>query len=99
MPSSPCRENATYAANRHEELLPRLLNLHQAAAYLGCSYWTVRDWVLAGHVPAIDLPPVRPRAGDRKKQRLRRVLIDRLDLDTFIETRKDRRPPETIEIG
>ena len=27
---------------------PRLLNLRQMAEYLGCSYWTARDWVLAG---------------------------------------------------
>lgn len=67
---------------------PRLLNLHQAAVYLGCSYWSVRDWVLAGLLPVVDLPPLRPRPGDRARATLRRVLVDRADLDTFIEARK-----------
>ncbi len=31
---------------------------------------------------------MRPRTGDRKRLRLRRVLIDKCDLDAFIETRK-----------
>jgi hypothetical protein len=36
------------------------------------------------------MPPLRPRDGDRQCQRkaLRRVLVDRADLDTFIEIRK-----------
>ncbi len=67
---------------------PRLLSLQQAADYLGCSYWTVRDWVLAGLVPVIELPPLRPREGERARKTLRRVLVDREDLDTFIEARK-----------
>ena len=77
-------------AGRHEEIKPRLLNLRQAGVYLGCSYWTIRDWLLAGHIPTIDLPPLQPRAGDKKKPRLRRVLIDKRDLDAFIDARKVR---------
>jgi len=69
---------------------PRLLNLRQAAAYLGCSYWSVRDWCLAGLLPTVDLPPLRPREGERPRRTLRRVLIDRVDLDAFIEARKAR---------
>jgi hypothetical protein len=67
---------------------PRLLNLRQAAAYLGCSYWTVRDFVLAGLIPVVELPPLRAREGDRPRKTLRRVLIDVRDLDVFIESRK-----------
>jgi len=67
---------------------PRLLNLRQMADYLGCSYWTARDWVLAGLVPVVELPPLRPREGERARQTLRRVLVDREDLDRFIEARK-----------
>lgn len=67
---------------------PRLLNLQQMAGYLGCSYWTARDWVLAGLIPVIDLPPLRPREGERTRKTLRRVLVDREDLDRFIEARK-----------
>ena len=66
----------------------RLLSLRQAAAYLGVSFWSVRDFVLAGFLPTVSLPPLRPRAGDRQKATLRRVLIDRADLDVFIEKRK-----------
>jgi hypothetical protein len=70
--------------------VPRLLDLHGAAAYCGVSYWTLRDWVLADYLPTIDLPPLRAREGDRQKTTLRRVLIDRNDLDSFIEGRKRR---------
>ena len=69
---------------------PRLLNLRQTADYLGCSYWTARDWVLAGLVPVVELPPLRPREGERPRKTLRRVLVDREDLDRFIEARKHR---------
>jgi hypothetical protein len=69
-------------------IAPRLLSLKQAAEYLGCSYWTARDYVLAGLVPVVNLPPLRPREGDRAKTSLRRVLVDREDLDRFIEALK-----------
>ena len=29
------------------------MDLRTAAAYLGCSYWTLRDLVLNGHIPAV----------------------------------------------
>ena len=67
---------------------PRLLSLDQMAVYLGCSYWTARDWVLAGLVPVVELPPLRPREGERARKTLRRVLVDREDLDRLIEARK-----------
>ena len=69
-------------------MAPRLLNLRQTAAYLGVSFWSVRDWVLAGYLPVVDLPPLRPREGERQRRTLRRVLVDRADLDRFIESRK-----------
>ena len=69
-------------------ILPRLLNLRQAAAYLSLSYWSLRDYVLAGLVPVVELPPLRPREGERPRKTLRRVLVDRADLDAFIESRK-----------
>jgi hypothetical protein len=73
-----------------ERITPRLLNMRQAAAYLGCSFWTVRDYVLQGLIPVVDMPPLRPRDGDRQRTALRRVLIDRADLDAFVESRKRR---------
>lgn len=73
-----------------EAVRPRLLNMRQAAAYLGCSFWTARDYVLQGLIPVVDLPPLRAREGDRQRKTLRRVLIDRADLDAFIESHKRR---------
>ena len=70
------------------DITPRLLNLRQAAAYCGVSFWSLRDWCIAGYLPTVDLPPLRPREGDRPKRSLRRVLVDREDLDRFIEQRK-----------
>src|SRR5262245_54119246 len=46
-----------------ENITPRLLNMRQAAAYLGCSFWTTRDYVLQGLIPVVDMPPLRAREG------------------------------------
>lgn len=70
--------------------LPRLLNLRQAADYVGVSYWAIRDWVAAGHLPTVSLPGYRPREGAVARPSLRRVLIDRTDLDAWIDARKQR---------
>jgi len=75
---------------RTEAVKPRLLNMRQAAEYLGCSFWTARDYILQGLIPVVDMPPLRPREGDRQRKTLRRVLVDRNDLDAFIESRKRR---------
>lgn len=75
---------------RQEAALPRLLSMRQAAVYLGCSFWTARDYILQGLIPAIDMPPLKARPGDRQRRTLRRVLVDRADLDAFIESRKRR---------
>ena len=64
--------------------------MRQAAKYLGCSFWTVRDYVLQGLIPVVQLPPLRARAGARQRRALRRVVIDRSDLDKFVETHKGR---------
>lgn len=67
---------------------PRLISLKEAAKYMGLSFWTVRDYVLQGLIPAIQLPALRPREGEKPRQTLRRVLVDRKDLDAFIDARK-----------
>jgi hypothetical protein len=77
-------------ATSAESITPRLLNMRQAAAYLGCSFWTARDYVLQGLIPVVEMPPLRARDGDRQRKTLRRVLIDRVDLDAFIESCKRR---------
>ena len=64
---------------------PRLLDLKAAATYLGLSYWTVRDLVLAGKLPSVKISC--PRSGDGRT--IRRILVDRHDLDAFIEQSKE----------
>jgi hypothetical protein len=55
----------------------RLLDLRAAEVYSGISIWTLRDLIASG-----DLPAVRP-------PRLRRVWIDRADLDRAIAAWKE----------
>ena len=69
-------------------ITPRLVDLRAGAVYLAVSYWTIRDYVLAGLLPVVELPPLRPREGERARKTLRRVLVDVRDLDAFIEARK-----------
>jgi hypothetical protein len=72
-------------------LVPRLLDVVAAAAYLGVSVWTLRDWHAAGLIEAVDLPPLRPREGERPKRRLRRLLFDLRDLDSFVDDLQEAR--------
>lgn len=64
---------------------PRLLDLRTAGEYLGVSYWTMRDLVFAGTVPTVKIPATR--AGDGRA--IRRILIDRRDLDALIQKNKE----------
>ena len=79
---------AVMDSTSNDRIKPRLLNMRQAAAYLGCSFWTARDYILQGLIPVVNMPPLRARDGDRQKKTLRRVLVDRADLDAFVESRK-----------
>ncbi|HXH20481.1 MAG TPA: helix-turn-helix domain-containing protein, partial [Dehalococcoidia bacterium] len=54
---------------------PRLLSLEAAAEYLSVSAWTVRQWVAAGVLRPVILPPIERRR--RRREGLRRVLLDR----------------------
>ena len=65
---------------------PRLLDLNAAAAYLGVSYWTIREYIFRGVISQVKLP--HPRDPDGRV--LRRTLIDRQDLDEFIEKHKEK---------
>lgn len=56
---------------------PRLLGLEDAGAYLGCTYWTARNLVEAGTIPAVRIPG------------LRRKLVDVRDLDRLIDQWKE----------
>jgi len=72
----------------HKTVPPRLLDLKAAGEYLSVSYWTMRDLVFAGVLPTVRIPC--PRAGDGRA--IRRILVDRHDLDAFIEKNKEREP-------
>ena len=56
----------------------RLLDLKAAELYSGISAWTLRDLIASGELPAVRPP------------RLRRVWIDRADLDRAIADWKER---------
>ena len=55
---------------------PRLLGLKEAATELGLSIWTLRDLVGSGAIRAVQPPGVR------------RILIDRRDLEKAIDAWK-----------
>lgn len=62
---------------------PLLLDEHQGAALCGVSFWTFREWTAAGLIPVVAPPsPLNPR------RRLRRKLVDRRDVEKFIEAHK-----------
>ncbi len=56
-------------------ITPRLLDYKAAGAYLSLSYWSLRELVLNGEIPCVKF---------RTK-----VLIDRRDLDDWIEANKE----------
>lgn len=61
---------------------PRLLDIVGAAHYLSVSEWTIRDLVGNGTLPRVRVP--LPNNGE-----LRRVLLDRSDLDRLVEVWKE----------
>lgn len=61
---------------------PCVFNLERAAKYLGLSKWTLRQLVYAGMLPVVTLPSPRSGTG----QKLRRILIAKVDLDALIQS-------------
>ncbi|MGE0471004.1 MAG: helix-turn-helix domain-containing protein [Nitrospira sp.] len=57
-------------------VVPRLFSQREAATYLGISYWTLRDLTFRGEVPHVKIR--------------RRILVDRLDLDAYLDRMKVR---------
>ncbi len=55
-------------------ITPRLLSQRESATYLGISYWTLRDLTFRGEIPHVKIR--------------RRILVDRLDLDAYLERMK-----------
>jgi len=68
-------------------VVPRLLSVEAAAQYLSVSSWSIRDYIASGRLPAVHLPA--PRGQGRT---IRRVLIDRADLDALVDAWKERAP-------
>jgi hypothetical protein len=79
-------------------ITPRLLTLVQAARYSSFSYWTIRDLVISGRLPRVQLPRsfAQAKARDGSVVRLpvkdgssmRAIRIDRQDLDRLIDSCK-----------
>jgi hypothetical protein len=73
---------------------PRLLDIHLAAAYLSVGEATIRDWIADGIISPVRLPgsTLRERNGrvitHSKNRRIAKILIDREDLNGFIESIK-----------
>ena len=75
--SAPSAERPV-SRKRGSRTAGRLLDLKAAEAYSGISAWTLRDLIASGNLPAVRPP------------RLRRVWIDRADLDKAIAEWKER---------
>lgn len=64
-------------------LSPRLLDVAGSAAYMSVSPRSIRALVARGRLPRVLVPGANG-------QDMRRVLVDRLDLDRLIEAWKER---------
>jgi hypothetical protein len=64
------------AKNKNSATASRWLSLQSGSAYSGVSSQTLRNWAKAGHIRLHNVSPMGSRG---------RVLIDRLELDSFIE--------------
>jgi hypothetical protein len=74
-------------------ITPRLLSLQRAATYLGIEARGVQRLIAAGKISIVRLPSVHAENGD-----MRRILIDRFELDALVETsdRTQHDAPATI---
>jgi len=77
---SPFRARASQACE--------LLTVKEAALYLRVSTWLIRQLVTEGYLPRIRLP--LPVTAHRRSGELRKVLIDRADIDGLIASGKTR---------
>src|SRR5438105_7846902 len=65
---------------------PRVLNGAQSAAYIGVSYRMLMFYVNTGKIPRLVFPA---QDGDDDSE-IRKVLVDRRDLDAFIEAKRQK---------
>jgi hypothetical protein len=70
----------------------RLCDVRQAAAYLGLGVWTIRDLIHSGYLARIALPSTR-----RPGETIRRILVDRADLDLLIDRFRETADPYRTE--
>lgn len=63
--------------NKPLTIAPRWLTFQTASPYAGVSEQTLRNWAKAGHISLVNVTPMGGRG---------RVLIDRIELDSFIES-------------
>ena len=86
------KEEVTRAKDTKSSALnfvPRLMSLQVAAAYCSVGYWTIRGLVQAGKLPVVEFP-----RADEEGECIRRVLLDREDLDKFVDGLLRHRRPE-----
>lgn len=70
---SPSSLDAHRDTQANVSIAPRLVTIKQAAAYCSCSVWAIRDVIWSRELPACKIG--------------KRYLIDRGDLDRFIDAR------------
>jgi hypothetical protein len=63
---------------------PRLLTVRDAAEYLGVGIFSVRTWVWERLLKPVPMPGVT----NPRDRRMRKILLDREDLDRFVEQLK-----------
>jgi hypothetical protein len=61
--------------------LPRLVDLDELSSALKVSYWCARAVVLSGQIPRVSM-------NGRRGKELRRILVDAVDVRSFIEKSK-----------
>jgi hypothetical protein len=85
-------------AKDDQSFAPRLLDLKAASAYSGLTYWCLRDLLNSGVIPKVTVPCpyARVKVGGKLVRvpvddgtTMRRILVDRKDLDEFIERYKE----------
>jgi hypothetical protein len=71
----------------------RLLTVEKAAEYLALSEWSIRQYVQSGDIPVVEMPRPATASAIRTGKRapvgntLRKVLLDKNDLDEFVSQR------------
>jgi excisionase family DNA binding protein len=81
-PQTLINSGAEHGASDAQSIVPRLLDVEAAAVYLSVSPWTIRDLVAAGELHRVRLPV----GGQRE---VRRLLLDRRDLDRLVDRSRE----------